>query len=65
MGRGVHEGQAIIYGEKMSKSDFMNRKDQIITESHIPWINYNSEIVKQMNKFLEKSPEILKPILES
>lgn len=62
---GVHAGQAITYGEKMSKSDFLNKQEQIITEFHIPWIDYNSEIGKRMNNFPEKSPEILKLILES
>lgn len=40
------------------------QKQQIITELHTRWSDPNSEIVKRMNSFSEKSPEILKPILE-
>ncbi len=41
------------------------QKEQVITELHTRWSDPNSEIVKRMNSFAEKSPEILKPILES
>ncbi|MEA3415006.1 MAG: Eco57I restriction-modification methylase domain-containing protein, partial [Thermodesulfobacteriota bacterium] len=41
------------------------QKEQIITELHNRWSDPDSEIVKRMNSFSEKSPEILKPILES
>ncbi|SLM31847.1 conserved hypothetical protein [Desulfamplus magnetovallimortis] len=40
------------------------QKEQIIAELHTRWSDPNSEIVKRMNSFSEKSPEILKPILE-
>ena len=40
------------------------QKEQVITELHTRWSDPNSEIVKRMNSFSEKSPEILKPILE-
>jgi hypothetical protein len=40
------------------------QKEQEITELHNRWSDSNSEIVKRMNSFAEKSPEILKPILE-
>ncbi len=41
------------------------QKEQVITELHNRWSDSNSEIVKRMNSFAEKSPEILKPILEA
>lgn len=41
------------------------QKEQVITELHNRWSDPDSEIVKRMNSFSEKSPEILKPILES
>ncbi len=63
--RSVYVGQKIRYGEKMSKSDFMNNKDQIITGCYKRWSDPGSEIVKRMNSFAEKSPDILKPKLES
>ena len=40
------------------------QKEQVITELHNRWSDPDSEIVKRMNSFSEKSPEILKPILE-
>lgn len=41
------------------------QKEQVITELHNRWSDPDSEIVKRMNSFSKKSPEILKPILES
>jgi len=41
------------------------QKEQVITELHTRWSDLDNEIVKRMNSFAEKSPEILKPILES
>jgi len=40
------------------------KKEQTIAELHKRWSDPNSEIVKRMNSFPEKSPDILKPILE-
>ena len=40
------------------------QKEQVVTELHNRWSDPHSEIVKRMNSFSEKSPEILKPILE-
>ncbi len=40
------------------------QKERVIAELHNRWSDSNSEIVKRMNSFSEKSPEILKPILE-
>ena len=40
-------------------------KEQVIIELHNRWSDPNSVIVKRMNSFSEKFPEILKPILES
>lgn len=42
-----------------------SQKELVIAELHKRWNDSNSEIVKRMNSFAEKSPEILKPILES
>lgn len=41
------------------------QKEKVIAELHTRWSDPDSEIVKRMNSFSEKSPEILKPILES
>ena len=57
--------QYTLYGEKMSKSDFLIKYKQVITELHNRWSDLDSEIVKRINSFAEKSPEILKPKLES
>ena len=46
----------------MSKLEFLNRKEQKIAEFHSRWID---RIVKWMNGLTEKSPEILKLLLES
>ena len=40
------------------------QKEQVITELHTRWSDPDRKIVKRMNSFVEKSPEILKPILE-
>ena len=41
------------------------QKENVIEKLHKRWSNPDSEIVKRMNSFAEKSPDILKPILES
>ena len=41
-----------------------SKKERVIAEFHKRWSDPNSEIVKRMNSFAEKSPDILKPILE-
>ena len=41
------------------------KKEIIINELHTRGNNSNSEIVRRMNSFADKSPEILKLILES
>lgn len=46
------------------KADLCNQKEQVITELHNRWNDPDSEIVKRVNRFFEKFPEILKPILE-
>ena len=55
--------------EVLVKDDFEQlpdeQKENIIKELHKRWSNPASEIVKRMNSFSEKSPDILKPILES
>lgn len=47
--------------EKLSDAE----KEQVIEKLHAKWSNPDSEAVKRMEMFKEKSPEILKPILES
>jgi hypothetical protein len=41
------------------------QKENVMEKLHKRWSNPASEIVKRMNSFAEKSPDILKPILES
>lgn len=40
-------------------------KEEIIEQLHQTWTDPNNEVVKRMAMFKEKSPDILKPILES
>jgi 3-dehydroquinate dehydratase len=42
-----------------------DQKEKVIKQLHTKWTDPKSEIVKRMNSFAEKSPDILKPILES
>jgi adenine-specific DNA-methyltransferase len=42
-----------------------DQKEKMIGQLHARWTDPESEIVKRMNSFAEKSPDILKPILES
>ena len=42
-----------------------NQKEKVINQLHGRWTEPESEIVKRMNSFAEKSPDILKPILIS
>ena len=55
--------------EVLGEDDFEQlpdeQKENIIEEFHKRWSNPDNEIVKRMNSFAEKSPDILKPILES
>jgi len=55
--------------EVLGEDDFEplpdEQKENIIEELNKRWSNPDSEIVKRMNSFAEKSPDILKPILES
>ncbi|GAB1396751.1 hypothetical protein MASR1M65_15280 [Saprospiraceae bacterium] len=47
--------------EKLTDS----QKEQVIEQLHHKWTDPQNEVVKRMAQFKEKSPEILKPILES
>lgn len=47
--------------EKLSDAE----KEQVIEAFHAKWSHPDHEVVKRMAMFKEKSPEILKPILES
>ena len=55
--------------EVMQNKDFDhlpdNQKEKVINQLHTKWTDQKNEIVKRMNSFAEKSPDILKPILES
>ena len=42
-----------------------DQKGKVINQLHARWTDPESEVVKRMNSFAEKSPDILKPILES
>ncbi|MDL1978502.1 MAG: hypothetical protein LWX52_10495 [Deltaproteobacteria bacterium] len=42
-----------------------DQKKKVINQLYARWTDPKSEIVKRMNSFTEKSPDILKPILES
>jgi len=42
-----------------------NQKKKVINQLHARWTDPKSQIVKRMNSFAKKSPDILKPILES
>ncbi len=60
----------IILGVDYQKQDafdalFDDQKEKIISELLARRSGPNSEIVKRMNSFAEKSPDISKPILES
>ncbi|MFC1882220.1 Eco57I restriction-modification methylase domain-containing protein, partial [Thermodesulfobacteriota bacterium] len=41
------------------------QKEKIINQLHHKWTESENEIVKRINSFAKKSPDILKPILES
>lgn len=47
--------------EKLSDTE----KEQVIEALHAKWSHPDNEVVKRMAQFKEKSPDILKPILES
>jgi len=55
--------------EVLGEDDFEQlpdeQKENVIEKLHNRWSDPASEIVKRMNSFAEKSPNILKPILES
>jgi hypothetical protein len=42
-----------------------SKKEQVIEQLHQKWTDPDNEVVKRMAMFKEKSPEILKPILDS
>jgi hypothetical protein len=55
--------------EVMQGKDFENlsdeQKESVINQLHKRWTDPKNEVVKRMARFKEKSPDILKPILES
>lgn len=54
-----------VMHEKVFEYLDYSQKEKVITTLHKRWSDPNSEIVKRMNNFAKKSPEILKPILEN
>jgi hypothetical protein len=42
-----------------------NEKEQVIAKLHETWTDPNNEVVKRMSQFREKSPDILKVILDN
>jgi tRNA1(Val) A37 N6-methylase TrmN6 len=54
----------IMHGREFDNLDD-TEKEQVIEQLHSTWTDPNNEVVKRMSMFKEKSPEILKPILES
>ncbi len=61
----VKKGIDEVLQDKSFETLNNTQKEQAITELHTRWSDPGSEIVKRMNSFPEKSPEILKPILEA
>lgn len=56
--------EEVMHGREFSTlSDA--EKEQVIESLHAKWSHPDNEVVKRMALFKEKSPEILKPILES
>lgn len=55
------QGEKLWEFEKLSDAE----KEQVIEQLHAKWSQPDNEVVKRMEMFKEKSPEILKPILES
>jgi hypothetical protein len=55
--------EEVMQGKEFEKYS-NNQKERVITELSKLWSDPDSEIVKRMNSFAEKSPEILKPILD-
>jgi flagellar motor switch protein FliG len=47
--------------EKLSDTE----KEQLIEQLHQKWTDTDNEVVKRMAQFKEKSPDILKVIMES
>ena len=56
--------EEVMHGREFSTlSDA--EKEQVIEALHAKWSHPDNEVVKRMAMFKEKSPDILKPILES
>lgn len=56
--------EEVMHGREFSTlSDA--EKEQVIESLHAKWSHPDNEVVKRMAMFKEKSPDILKPILES
>jgi hypothetical protein len=54
----------VLQGREFEKlSDF--EKEKVIEQLHVTWSHPKNEVRKRINLFKERSPEILKPILES
>jgi len=56
--------QKALQGREFDSLDD-TEKEKVIEQLHATWSDPESEVVKRMAQFKEKSPDILKPILES
>lgn len=54
----------VIQGGEFEKLND-TEKEKVIEALHTKWSHPDNEVLKRMGMFKEKSPEILKPILES
>ena len=56
--------EEIMKGKEFEKLND-TEKEQVVEQLHAKWSHPDNEVVKRMGMFKEKSPDILKPILES
>ncbi len=56
--------EEIMKGKEFEKLND-TEKEQVVEQLHAKWSHPDNEVVKRMAQFKEKSPDILKPILES
>jgi hypothetical protein len=59
-----HDINRVMHGRDFEKLNDAE-KEQVIGQLHIKWTDPDNEVVKRMGMFKEKSPDILKVILES
>jgi hypothetical protein len=54
----------VMQGKEFEKLSDV-QKESVVNQLHNRWTDPENEVVKRMAMFKEKSPDILKPILES